>query len=364
MTRVLYDHQMFSLQKYGGISRYFANLYYSFNKGFDVNATLSVLQSNNYYIKDYSFPLSRLSTKLLPANNRKWYKYNKWYSQYIINKGQFDIFHPTYYDTYFLSKLKKPFVLTVHDMIYELFPEYFNPEDKNISFKNELIKKADHIIAISASTKNDIHRLFNIPDNKVTLVHHGFCSVKSNGESDFTPPVTQYIFFVGDRNTYKNFYRFVKAVMPLLQQNKLLHLVCAGGGSFLPEERELFNQCAIAQQVLQVTASDNSLNGLYSNALVFVFPSLYEGFGFPVLEAFDGGCPVAVSNTSCFKEVGGDAAMYFDPYNIDEITHTVSAIIANRQLAASLVEKGKKQLEKFTMEACVQKTQQVYEKLI
>lgn len=363
MLKVLYDHQMFSLQQYGGISRYFANLYYSFRNADEIDPAISILFTKNHYINNLSKPLPSWAGEVLAKKKKRLYKWNKVYSQRQIRKNDFDLLHPTYYDPYFLKHLKKPFIITVHDMIYELFPQYFEATDKFVVHKRNVIEKADHIIAISESTKRDLQQIYGIADDKVTVVQHGFYP-----ESQTAVPlhftVQEYILYVGDRSAYKNFETFLQAVAPLFKKNRLLHLVCTGGGIFKTQELELFQQKGIQQRVVQISAGNAELNYLYRHARVFVFPSLYEGFGFPLLEAFSNQCPVAASNTSSFKEVGGKAVAYFNPHDQNDILKAITTIIENETVATKLKEEGNLQLKKFTMEACVAKTADVYRQLI
>jgi glycosyltransferase involved in cell wall biosynthesis len=360
--KILYDYQIFSMQRYGGISRYFANLHNHFKHLNNVQTQIGIKYSNNHYLQGMATPANTMLGKLL--SEHKIFKWNKYYSNQLLKKGAYDVFHPTYYHPYFFAHNKKPYVITVHDMIHELFPGYFPPDDEYVGYKKRVIENAAHIIAISASTKADVQKIFGVPDAKISLVYHGYNKMDANGNGVFSLPFKDYVLYVGDRRVYKNFNRFAGAVQPIMEANKNINLVCAGGGAFTAPEIAMLQHTNIKNRVVQLNVDDSMLRKLYQQALVFVFPSEYEGFGFPILEAFDAGCPVAVSNTSCFKEVGGDAVMYFDPYNIDDMKGAISTVITNRQLAASLVERGKKQLEIFSIEECVQKTKLVYEKLI
>ncbi|RXK60012.1 glycosyltransferase family 1 protein [Lacibacter luteus] len=363
MIKVLYDHQMFSLQKYGGISRYFANLFYSFQKSADVEVEAPVLYSGNQYLKNETSLLPGFLGNLLAAKKSRMYKWNKQYSKYQLKTAAYDLFHPTYYDAYFLKDLRKPYVITVHDMIYELYPQYFDTADKFVMQKETVIRNANHIIAISESTKRDLQRFYNIADDKISVIHHGFypetTSVKPAGFE-----LNNYLLFVGDRANYKNFQLFAEAVAPLLQQNDLLRIVCTGGGSFTTAETVFFAGQGIVDKVLQINATNEELNYLYKHASVFVYPSLYEGFGFPILEAFANNCVVACSNTSSFPEVGGDAVAYFDPFSKEEMFTVIASLLSNTLLAEQLKEKGKQRLSLFKMEKCVAATADVYHKLL
>lgn len=363
MIKVLYDHQMFSLQRYGGISRYFANLYHSFQNGTDVVADIPLLYCTNQYLKNETSLLPVIAGKMLASKKSRLYKWNKICSQAALEKNNFDLFHPTYYDPYFLKHLKKPYVITVHDMIYELYPQYFDAKDKFVAHKKEVIRKADHIIAISGSTKKDLQRIYSVDDEKITVIHHGFYPETTQQQPQgFTS--TNYLLFVGDRVHYKNFQLFAEAIAPLLTNDQSLQLVCTGGGAFTTDENIFFIKQGIADKVLQVNASNEELNFLYQHAKLFVFPSLYEGFGFPLLEAFSNNCPVAASNTSSFTEVGGEAVAYFDPTDKSSIHSVVSSLLSNAAAIQELQVKGSKRLGLFRMDDCAAATASVYRKIL
>src|ERR1019366_610887 len=129
--------------------------------------------------------------------------------KYLVKQNDFEVFHPTYYHPYFLKSLKKPFVLTVHDIIYELFPEYFATEPYKF-YKQKLLSLADHIIAISECTKNDIQKFYDIEDSKISVIHHGYQIPMNEVPSIFYSANDPYILFVGDRFGYKNFDLFIK----------------------------------------------------------------------------------------------------------------------------------------------------------
>ncbi|GGI22897.1 glycosyltransferase family 4 protein [Pedobacter mendelii] len=363
MSKILFDHQIFSLQVYGGISRYFANIKHALEKEPDCSGHIGVLYSKNYYIQNYKAPIQNLLGKRLFASQEKEYKWNKKYSKYLINKNDFDVLHPTYYEPYFLKKLKKPYVITVHDMIHELMPDSFPWNDIAAVHKREILANATKIIAISETTKNDLKKILNIEDSRIEVIYHGyqpknqsFHPSKNNLEEN------KYILFVGARSGYKNFNRLVNAIAPFLKSKKI-NLICTGGGNFQKEETELFKKLEIDKYVIQFSVSDQHLEALYSNALAFVFPSIYEGFGLPILEAFQSRCPVILSNSTCFKEVAADAAEYFDPMDEHSILASVVKIIENRENKDLLVEKAIKRLENFTPQACFDKTIALYKSI-
>jgi len=139
--------------------------------------------------------------------------------------------------------------------------------------------------------------------------------------------------------------------------------VCAGGGKFNNEELKFLKNLHVLGQFKQISINDRLLSGLYSNALFFVFPSLYEGFGIPILEAFSCSCAAILSNTSSLSEVGGDAALYFDPYNEQDILRTITKLFYDRPLILKLKQAGLERQKMFSWLATVRKHYEIYKKL-
>lgn len=155
----------------------------------------------------------------------------------------------------------------------------------------------------------------------------------------------------------------LEAFSLLAQKDSKLYLICTGN-KFSQGEEDKLSKLHIKNKTLQINASDKELSELYTRASLFVFPSLYEGFGIPILEAYACHCPIAISNTSCFPEIAGDAAIYFDPYSVKDIANTIEAIIYNPQKANELIQKGIKRLELYSWEKTVVETEETYKKAI
>lgn len=363
MIKIQFDHQVFSMQKYGGISRYFANLQNHLATNPNFSFSTGILYSNNYYIKNAN-PILQAIGSLLFRKYKSIFKWNSRYSLSCIRKNDFDIFHPTYYDPYFLTDLKRPFVLTVHDMIHELFPENFDPADVYTAYKRRCIEKADHLIAISQTTKRDLQHFFNIPDHKITVVYHGI-DLSTPELATLPPTIPQhFILYVGERKGYKNFDVLAQAFKMLAATDTELHLVLAGGGALTAAETLFFNQHNLQNRVLQISASDEQLNSLYQQAKCFVFTSRYEGFGLPVLEAFKNHCPLILADNKCFREIAGaDTALFFNPDDEQELVRAITQITTDSVLTKGLTENGYKRLQDFSLQNCIEQTLQVYQQL-
>lgn len=327
--KVLYDLQAFDMQTHGGVSRCFAELY-SHRPAF-VDAHISVKETDNVYLQELGFPpkgtlyknfLCDKDTKLKHFLFKL--KYNIQYGKFsrldkrplinlfetesVLKKGDFDIFHPTFFDDYFLPFLgKKPFVITVHDMI----PEIFSIDKHQVKQKLAIIPKATHIVAVSERTKQDLVRIMHVPEEKVSVIYHG------SDEEPYMPSTTapiaeEYILFVGTRYEYKNFKAFCKSCVGILKRHPQLKIVCTGV-PFSPEEIQFFESLGIKERMVhKFVQTSQELLDLYHYAFTFVYPSKYEGFGIPILEAYKADCPVMLNRASCFPEIAGDAAVFFD----------------------------------------------------
>lgn len=368
--KILYDHQIFVFQDYGGISRYFYELTNVFHKQKDIYFDLPLLYSNNQYVKKANFLKCKPFLEAKNFRGKIWLLHfiHKHLEKKFLCKKGFDIFHPTYYDPYFLKYIgDKPFVLTIYDMVYELFPQIFSPRDKTSVHKKLLASKATKIIAISENTKNDIIKLFGIKEDKIEVIYLGnsLCVDAMKEETATSSELPQrYLLFVGNRRVYKNFDTFLESISPLLKDDKNLYLICAGGGKFTPSEIANLEKSGVIQKVTQCSFDDNILAQLYKNALAFIFPSLYEGFGIPILEAFSRGCPVITSNISSLPEVAGDAAEYFDPTDKISIFSTVKKVIDDHDLRCKLKYKGYERLKNFSWEKTANQTKMLYKSML
>lgn len=381
--KILYDDQIFAMQRHGGISRYFAELLNVFSHTMGISYDLTTQFTQNTYARKYNLINRRLSLRIenflltlvelfTPTTSDAVAvkdRINSEYRDKLFREANYDVFHPTYYNPYFLSMIyEKPFVITVHDMIHELFPQMYPIDDINSQmtthWKMSLLSRADKIIAVSENTKRDILSLTGIPEEKITVVYHASSIRPNMGVAcDINLP-DYYILFVGERIRYKNFVPFVRAIAELLRKNRNLYLVCAGGRDLTDPEKQLFTELSIYGQVLQFTVDDETLAYLYSKAIMFAFPSLYEGFGMPILEAFSCGCPVILSEASSFPEVAGEAALYFNPTDIESIKYAVERVLYDSELRERLVNAGLQRVVNFSWDKTASETMAVYKTLL
>ena len=374
--RILFDHQVMDAQIRGGISRYFHQLIstlesrelaevrlppaYTDNECFRPLLAKLGLQRNGIR----TFLIQNIRRTALPRQEieRVWRRakrrHNREASVKKLKERDFDLFHPTYYDPYFLDHLKgKPFVLTIHDMIHEMFPGYFKPDDRTREHKAMLAREAAGIIAISSSTKADILKYIDVDPGKIEVIH---LAGSLTGESEEIAVPGNYVLHVGERCRHKNFQTFLAAFAGLAAALPDLHLVCASQKGFDRSERDLIERLGLAGRCASLSANDRQLTYLYRNAALLAVPSLYEGFGLPVLEAFAAHCPVALSATSCFPEIAGDAALYFDPSDVSSIERALGRLLSDRALRQALIFRGQERLQKFSWATTAERTVAVY----
>lgn len=365
--RILYDHQAFTGQRYGGVARYFHDLMESLLE-MGVGVKLSLPFSNNEYLKNSSVRRPNkfkhifgfMPTNMLVSRT------NRLNSIVQLQRGKFDVFHPTFFHNYYLNYLgKKPFVLTYHDCIKERF-NLNHIDNASHAQKQDLLNRAAKIIAISENTKADLLEFYQIKPEKIAVIYHATSFRNHELPKDFQVKTPEkYLLYVGARNDYKNFTGFVTSIASVLKEHSDVSLLCAGGGDFNKTEYEFIASLDLQSQVKQFSfQSDDTLFYLYQHAIAFVYPSLYEGFGIPILEAFACACPVVLSNTSCFPEVAQDAALYFDPNNQEDIADKITEIIQNEALRKSLVQKGTIRQEYFSAEKTATQTLNVYKSIL
>jgi glycosyltransferase involved in cell wall biosynthesis len=365
--KILYDYQTFTIQQYGGISRYFFELIKRFHT---VKSSCSVgaVFSNNAYLNKNTYEGIQ---PFFPNNNFKGKDYlytraNQFKSLKDLKVQKFDVFHPTYYNDYFLNHIgKKPFVVTFYDMIHEKFHSQYSELSNDMAvynFKRKLAEKAERIIAISETTKNDIIDIYGIDENKIDVVYLGN-SLESAIVGEKRIVEQEYILFVGNRSLYKNFEGFTTVVADQLKANCLL-LVCAGGGAFSEQEMDFIKKMNLDKSIVHVNKIDDSiLSNLYSNALFFAFPSLYEGFGIPVLESFASNCPTLLSTGGSLPEIGGEAAVYFDPNDQHSLYSAVENLISSTALRTEKIQKGEARVKEFSWDKTFQETMKIYKQI-
>lgn len=274
----------------------------------------------------------------------------------------------------FLKSSKQKSVVTIHDLAFLLYPETFPPKDAFLHklYVREAITKADHLIAITEATKQDIIKFYNINPAKITVVYHGvdksrFRLMQTGEESlivdvkskyNITKP---YILYIGNVQPRKNIQGLIKAYQKLRKTtDHNYQLVIAGAKAWLVEDvmKEIGDDYR-DDIIFTGRFEDAELSPLLWGADLFVLPSFYEGFGLPILEAMACGVPTAVSNTPSLVEVGGDASLSFDPHNIDDMAKVLDNIISNPDLRQTMRTNGLARVLEFSWNRCAKETIQV-----
>jgi glycosyltransferase involved in cell wall biosynthesis len=264
-----------------------------------------------------------------------------------------------------------PTIVSVMDVSYLNFPDTFKKRDllKLTKWTEYSVKRAKKIITISKSSKNDIIKHYKVPEEKTKVVYLGLKKLNMDSSQKDLASFgvhKKFILFVGTLQPRKNISRLIEAFSLLPQKLKAEYqLVVIGKKGWLYEEiLKAPEKFRVSNDVLFLDyVKDNDLPEFYKKAQVFVLPSLYEGFGLPVLEAMRYGCPVAVSNVSSLPEAGGEAALYFDPESTTDIKNTIEKILTDSKLREKMREKGREQFKKFTWEKAAKEVLEVVESL-
>jgi glycosyltransferase involved in cell wall biosynthesis len=295
---------------------------------------------------------------------------------YLNNPRPNVFFSPTHYAPRFSPV---PTVVSIMDLSYIFFPELFQKKDllQLRSWTAYSIKNAKKVLTISKSSKSDIIKEYNVSADKIVVTHLGIKETMTLSPHIYSMNELKakyglsdnFILFVGTLQPRKNIKRLIEAFDKVIKSSGIkqedLQLVIVGRKGWLYEE--ILNspkELGIEDRIKFLdNVEDEDLQFFYKNALCFVLPSLYEGFGLPVLEAMKHGCPVITSNISSMPEAGGDAALYVDPENVDDIAEKMKQLVKDEKLRKKLAEKGHEQVKKFSWEKTARETLKVLEEV-
>jgi len=366
--KILYDHQAFSMQSHGGISRYFCELAARIPQlSADEASVLAPLHVNEYLHASSSIRRTGLKVPKLPGTNKARKMISSAISCLLLRgKRDVDIFHETYYSRANCVPVSSRRVITVYDMIHEKFPDAFPSWDRTREAKAIAVRRADHVICISESTRRDLLAMIDVPVERTSVIHLGYALTSmTNSASRIQIPERPYLLYVGARAGYKNFAGLLRAFGQSRSLNRMFRLVCFGGGQFTPAENSMIESLGLPPaSVRQLAGNDAILSELYSHASLLVCPSLYEGFGIPLLEAMSHGCPVACSNTSSLPEVAGDAAEFFNPDDNDAMLAAIERISNSPTRAQQLIARGLERVKLFSWDLCARQTLDTYRHLL
>lgn len=368
--KIAFDQQVFLLQEYGGISRYLCNIakFLAQTPSIDIRVIAPLHFNQNLNELQDVLGKGILLPKLNSKVTRLVMEASKHLARLSISNFSPDILHETYYsaDDYRPRNAKR--VLTIHDMIHERYSDLFERSHMTIEPKRIAALRADHVICVSENTRRDLMEFSGLSEDRISVIYLGVDhEFWQNAQTLSIKRTAQrpYLLYVGSRDGYKNFGQFLVAFAHSKTLKDNFDIVCFGGGSLRSHELKMLSDLGLHNdQVTHLSGSDYVLAALYRDAEAFVYPSLYEGFGIPPLEAMAANCPVISSNTSSLPEVVGEAAEYFDPNDVESMTATLERVLNSPSRRQELIALGKKQCQKFSWEKCAHQTISVYQELI
>lgn len=371
--KILFDHQCFSRQAVGGVSRSFLELALAINALPNEQAEIFAPLHWNEHLAERRHISSVFGYKQTRGVFRLWNA--RWWLNYgsttmKCNLMPPEILHETWYTNvgYHLRRKTKT-ATTIHDLIYQVHPEWVSDSVVRSQQLRASADRSDLIFCVSEFTKNDLLNWMPYLDpNRVFVVHHGVSSLHSHVVADQhfsaekrSRSSSPYLLYVGQRaSKNKNFRTLARAFSASGLQSDF-SLYCFGGGSFTPDELLFFKSVGLRMdRIFQFSGDDDDLRIAYGSASAFVYPSIYEGFGMPLLEAMLYECPVASSSATCLPEIGGEACRYFDPLDDESIISTLKEILGDTELRASLKANGQQRVSLFSWQIAAKKAVDAY----
>ena len=357
LVRVRFDDQIFVSQSRGGISRYFVELIREFTESRDLEVEP---QLGWRWIRNAHALEAGLGGRLRVPGGSMGHVL-RWANRAInLRRPQAALTHHTYYRAGYLSRRSTPpMVVTVYDMTPELFPELFSLGNPHLS-KREYVRRATLVLCISESTRSDLIRIYGSVQAPVIVSHLGVSHRFAPGALRPAWCPGSYVLFIGNRGGYKDFRIAMESFAEVAPRQRGTALVAVGGGVFTSDEEALISRWGLRDIVFQRSASDEELPGVFGGARAFVFPSRYEGFGLPTLEAMACGTPTVLANSSSHPEVGGDAALYFPQGDSSALAAQLERLLSDNGLRRDLSQKGIARAASFTWRRTAEATAAAY----
>jgi len=358
---VVFGPEIFG-QRYGGISRYVIELHRRL-PDLGVSSTVFAGVHRNGYLRG----VDRVRGVHVPARFQKarTRPFEERANEVLVRAwagsgGPSSVYHQTYYHGDAGKHRRGPVVVTAYDLIHAKLSQYFPPDDPTVADQRAAFARADLVLAISHSTAKDLQEVLGVPAAKISVTHLGV-SAPTAGPRAATGRARPFLLYVGLRYGYKNWERFVRA-MAICRAVDDLDLVCVGG-PFTRDESGLLDELGLSSRVHRAAAGDDLLDAYYREAVAFVYPSMYEGFGLPPLEAMARSCPVLAADTGSIPEVLGDAAVLADPASVESLAEGLIQVVRPDRRNA-LVQAGHERVQQFTWDRTAASTVKSYHSLV
>jgi glycosyltransferase involved in cell wall biosynthesis len=351
-----------------GIGRYTKNLILNLLKVDKTTSYYVLTNGENVQLGEYT------NLKILPSDKMHNSDWESKFVPEVMEKYKVDLFHNTRSGNTFFQPLDFPHITTVHDIIPWKLQNEFSPKivDRWNNFFPPYIESAKHIITISKTTTEDLLEWTGINKKKISIIYQGidphFKRIPKETAKELMKKHFDlhhpYIFTMGRNQVYKNVHSLIKAFSLLPDHiKKNFKLVIAGNRA--EEYQPMINDLSLQEYVIPLGyIPEELLPALYCGSELFAFPSLYEGFGFPPLEAMSFGVPVISSDIDTMKEVLDDAAIYFNPYDPNDIADKIQLMLNKPSLCQKMSEKGLDHVKKYSWEKTARKTLKVYHSIL
>lgn len=355
--RLHVDNQLFGVQQHGGIARYWTELLPRIARAPDVSLSLDL----GWYVTDFPFAQAlgdqvelsgRRALPQIPAFFRKMRNAVATRLAGPVPAGE--ILHTSYYYQFRRRRSGSPLVVTFFDLIQERYPR---PSDGRVlAAKKQAAESADLILCISRATADDLGEIYGVPESRMIVTHLGYDPVPLP-DPEGRPQERPYLLFVGQRGGYKNFSLLRDAYGTFPELYESLDLVCFGGPPLTRDEMP------VNGRIRHLRGSDADLARWYRHAVCLVYPTKYEGFGLPLIEAMSWGCPVVTTTGGSLGEVGGSHAVYVDPEDPEALADAIRRIHRDRPFRDELIAGAIPHARAFTWDSTAESTLAAYRRL-
>ena len=360
--RIVYDHQIVGSQEFGGASRYVYELATRMAATHLQDVYVVSPLFANSYVKSRSESLKVIGVPIprIPRTGRMVLALNSLVARPLIRGLKPDVVHETYYSRRRVAPRSARAVVTVYDMIHERLPQEFRANDPTRRVKAAAVARADHVICISEYTRRDLVELLRVDPAKISVVYLGVALTNETAPVT-SMPTRPFLLFVGYRGGYKNFIGLLRAYAASPRLRQTVDIVCFGGGKFTRAEVNLMRNLGVSdERVRHQSGGDALLVAHYRAASALVYPSLYEGFGIPPLEAMSCGCPVVCSDRGSIPEIVAEAGELFDPDEPESMAVAIERVVFDDARRGQLLARGRERIKDFSWARCARETLDVY----